>query len=184
MPIIVKEKIVFNQKLVIEEALIQDDPHTEYTRLRLKRQDASAVLLFNTSTKKIVLTQQFRYPVADRTPNHLLEILAGKVDEGEEPLDTAIREAEEETGYYIKKENIHFLLSCFASPGYSTECFHLYYATVSSNDRQSEGGGLASENESIKLVELELDEFKSMINDGRIKDAKTILAGMYVYGKW
>lgn len=179
MPIILQEKIVFNDKLVLEEAKIKDDQHEEYTRLRIKRQDASAVLLFNTVTNKIILTRQFRYPVADQLNEDLLEILAGKVDEGETPLEAARREAEEETGYHIPKDNIRFLLSCFASPGYSSECFHLYYATVSPADHQSKGGGLASENESIQLVEFELNEFKAMLRDGRLRDAKTILAGLY-----
>jgi nudix-type nucleoside diphosphatase (YffH/AdpP family) len=179
MPTILQEKIVFNNKLIIEEAKIRDDHQEEYTRHRVKRQDASAVLLFNAVTHKIILTQQFRYPVADQVKEDLLEILAGKVDEGEDPLDAAIREAEEETGYAIQKGNIRFLLTCFASPGYSSERFHLYYATVSSTDRQSKGGGLASEHESIQLIEVELEEFKKMIKDGRIQDAKTILAGLY-----
>ncbi|MDB5258588.1 MAG: ADP-ribose pyrophosphatase [Chitinophagaceae bacterium] len=181
MPTIVNEKIVFNNKLIVEEAQIRDHQNQEYTRLRLKRQDASAVLLFNTATHKIILTQQFRYPIADQVKENLLEIMAGKVDEGETPLDAAIREAEEETGYCLKKGNIRFLLTCFASPGYSSERFHLYYATVSPEDLQSQGGGLASEQESIQLVELELEDFKAMIRDGRIQDAKTILAGLYAF---
>ncbi|MBC7487062.1 MAG: NUDIX hydrolase [Cytophagaceae bacterium] len=181
MPTILQEKIVFNNKLVLEEAQIQDDQHKEYTRLRVKRQDASAVLLFNITTHKIILTKQFRYPVADQIKEDLLEILAGKVDEGENPLDAAVREAEEETGYRIKKENIRFLLTCFASPGYSSERFHLYFADVTSTDQKSKGGGLATEHESIELVELELNEFKAMIRDGRIQDAKTILAGLYAF---
>jgi len=183
MPTILHEKIVFNNKLVLEEAQIRDDQHQEYTRLRLKRQDASAVLLFNTTTDKIILTKQFRYPVADQIKEDLLEILAGKVDEGENPLDAALREAEEETGYHIKKENIRFLLTCFASPGYSSERFHLYFANVTAADQSSKGGGLASEHESIQLVELELNEFKSMIRDGRIQDAKTILAGLSAFAQ-
>jgi nudix-type nucleoside diphosphatase (YffH/AdpP family) len=179
MSSILQEKIVFNNKLIIEEAKIKDEQEKEYTRLRIKRQDASAVLLFNTVTHKIILTRQFRYPIADKVNEYLLEILAGKVDEGESPLNAAIREAEEETGYCIKSENIHFLLSCFASPGYSSERFHLYYATVTPTDLQSKGGGLANENESIQLAEFDREEFKRMIRDGRVQDAKTILAGLY-----
>ncbi len=179
MPTVLQEKIVFNNKLIIEEARIKDEQEQEYTRLRIKRQDASAVLLFNTVTNKIILTRQFRYPVADQVQEYLLEILAGKVDEGESPLEAAMREAEEETGYRINSENIRFLLSCFASPGYSSERFHLYYATVTPSDLQSQGGGLASENESIQLEEFDREKFKLMLRDGSIQDAKTILAGLY-----
>jgi nudix-type nucleoside diphosphatase (YffH/AdpP family) len=180
MPTLLKEEIVFNNKFILQEATIQDGEET-YTRLRIKRQDASAVLLFNTDTQKVILTRQYRYPVADQLNEDLLEILAGKIDEGEESIDAAIREAEEETGYHIRKENIRFLIHCFASPGYSSERFHLYYATVTSDDLKSKGGGLAAENESIKLVELSLDHFKQMIKEGSIQDAKTILAAMYAF---
>jgi len=183
MPKIIEEKVVLNDKLVIEQALLQDEEHRNYTRLRIKRQDASGVLLFNTSTNKIILTRQFRYAIVDQMTEYLLEILAGKIDAGEEPLEAAIREAEEETGYRIKKENIGFLLSCFATPGYSSERFHLFYATVTPADHKSAGGGLHSEHESIELVELDLNEFKSMIKDGRIQDAKTIVAGLYVFAE-
>ena len=179
MSIILHEKIVFNNSFIIEEAKIKDKQDKEYTRLRIKRQDASAVLLFNTVTNKIILTRQFRYPIADKVNEYLLEILAGKVDAGESPLNAAIREAEEETGYCIKPENIRFLLSCFASPGYSSEQFHLYFATVTPADLQSKGGGLDSENESIQLIAVDLEEFKRMIREGRLQDAKTILAGLY-----
>ena len=181
MPVIRQEKIVFDDKLVLQEGQITDEHNNTYTRLRINRQDASAVLLFNTDSSKVILTRQFRYPVAAHSNENLLEILAGKVDPGEAPLDTAIREAEEETGYKISPPNIRFLLSCFVSPGYSTERYHLYYATVTNADRQSQGGGLASENESIQLVELEVEEFRKQINNGQIQDAKTILAGLYVW---
>ncbi|MDB5273952.1 MAG: hydrolase [Chitinophagaceae bacterium] len=181
MPVILQEKIVFQDKLILQEGQIKDEHNNIYTRIRINRQDASAVLLFNTDSNKVILTQQFRYPVTAHSDENLLEILAGKVDPGEVPLDTAIREAEEETGYRIHLSNIRFLLSCFVSPGYSTERYHLYYATVTNADQQSQGGGLASENESIQLVELEVEDFRKRINDGRIQDAKTILAGLYVW---
>jgi nudix-type nucleoside diphosphatase (YffH/AdpP family) len=124
MPSILDEKIVFHNKLLIEQAEIRDDRQDTYTRLRIKREDAAAVLLFNTDSNKIILTKQFRYPIADRTTEWILELLAGKVDPGETPLEAAIREGEEETGYIINKENIHFLLSCFTSPRYSSERIH------------------------------------------------------------
>lgn len=178
MPDIKSSKIVFNQKLVIEEALISINGN-EVTRLKVKREDASAVLIFNTDADTIVLTRQFRYPVHDKVNESIFEILAGKVDKGETPLEAAIREGEEETGYRIKVENMKLLLSCFASPGYSSEKLHIYYATVTNSDKLSQGGGLAAEHEHIEVIEMPVAEFVNGIKHARFEDAKTCIAGLY-----
>lgn len=178
MPSVKESKIVFDQKLVVEEATIVAKDK-EYTRLRVKREDASAVLLLNTDSNKIVLTKQFRYAIHDKVKEPILEILAGKVDKGETPLQAAIREGEEETGYKIKSENIQLLVSCFTTPGYSSEKFHIYFATVSNSDKISTGGGLEAENESIELIEIDPVQFIEDIKNGKIEDAKTYVSGLY-----
>lgn len=177
---ILQEKIVFNDKLIIEKGEISDQNNNKFSRYRLKRPDSAAVLILNTETDKIILTRQFRYPISSKTKEQILEIVAGRIDEGEEPLQTTIRETEEEVGYRINPENIKLLVSCFATPGYSSERFYIYYATVTNADKVSEGGGLKSENEYISVVELSLKEFKSLIKTGNIKDAKTYIAGLYI----
>lgn len=175
---IIKEEKVFEDKLIIEEATLTDDTNKAFTKLRVNREDASAVLLINTESGKVILTKQFRYAVSSKTSTHILEIVAGKIDKGEEPLETAIRETEEEVGYKIKPENIKLLVKCFASPGYSSECFYIYYAHVTNADKISKGGGLESEKEYIEIVELTVNEFKNQIKEGRIEDAKTYIAGL------
>lgn len=177
---ILKEDIVFNDRLIIEKAEISDEHNYNFARLRLNREDASAVLILNTETDKIILTKQFRYAISSKIKEQILEIVAGKIDEGEKPLQAAIREVEEEVGYRIDPKNIQLLVSCFASPGYSSECFYIYYATVTNADKISEGGGLETENESISVVEMDSKEFKSLIKTGNIKDAKTYIAGLYL----
>lgn len=177
---ILKEEILFNNRLIIEKAEIIDEHNNNFSRLRLKREDASAVLILNTETDKIILTKQFRYAISSKIKEPILEIVAGRIDEGEEPLQTAIREVEEEVGYRIDPKNIQLLVSCFASPGYSSECFYIYYATVTNVDKISEGGGLETENESLSVVEMDSKEFKSLIKTGNIKDAKTYIAGLYL----
>jgi nudix-type nucleoside diphosphatase (YffH/AdpP family) len=176
---IVKEKMILDDGFKVEEATIAGENKDTFRKLRLKREDAAAVLLLNTSTQKYVLTKQFRYP-ASIEKEQLLEIAAGKIEQDDDPISTAIRETEEETGYKIKEGNLRFLLSCYASPGYSTECFHIYFATVTDADKISKGGGLESEHEHIEVVEIEKSEFEKMIRERKIKDAKTYLAGLVV----
>lgn len=177
---VLKEKTVFKGKLKILEGQIGDGSEPQFSRLCLKREDASVVLILNTDSNKVVLTKQFRYPITAKVSEEILEIVAGKVDEGEEPLTTAIRETEEETGYIIRPGQIKFLFSCFASPGYSSERFFVYYATVANQDKKIKGGGLESENEHIDVVEMDLNEFNERIRNGGIQDAKTYLAGLHL----
>jgi nudix-type nucleoside diphosphatase (YffH/AdpP family) len=176
---ILEEKIVFSDILTIEKGRIQSDGGKTFSRVRVKRQDASCVLVLNTDSNKVILTKQFRYGAAPKTTENILEVVAGKVDEGEDPFDTAIRETEEEIGYRVKKENMKFLVTCFSSPAYTSERYYIYVAHVTHEDKKSEGGGLATENESIKLVEMTPEDFKQHVLDGQFTDAKTYIAGQH-----
>lgn len=175
MALIIREEVVFKDSLTLEKGQLQDDTGKTFSRVRIKRQDASCILVLNTDTNKILLTRQFRYGAAPKTEEHLLEVVAGKVDEGEQPLTTAIRETEEEIGYHVN--NVHHLVTCFSSPAYSSERYHIYFATVTNDDKKSKGGGLENENESIELVEMTPEVFKEMILTGQFADAKTYVAG-------
>lgn len=179
---ILNEKIVFNEKLIIEKGELIDGEKS-FSRYRINRPDASAVLILNKETNKIILTRQFRYAIASKIEEPIYEIVAGKIDKNENPSDAAIRETEEETGYRISMENLTFLIFCFVSPGYTSEKFHLYYAAVTNADKVSEGGGIKSENENIEVIEMDLNDFYNQIDSGKIKDAKTYLAALLVKEK-
>lgn len=176
---ILDEKVVFKDVLTIEKGTVQDDAGKTFSRVRVKRQDASCVLVFNTDSNKIILTRQFRYGAAPKTPENILEVVAGKVDEGEEPFTTAIRETEEEIGFRVKTENMKYLVTCFSSPAYTSERYHIYFALVTNEDKKSKGGGLETENESIELIEITPEIFKEKILNGQLLDAKTYLAGQH-----
>jgi nudix-type nucleoside diphosphatase (YffH/AdpP family) len=175
---IVKKEVVFDKNLVIEELQLKTG-NKKFTKQRLKRQDAAVVLLLNTDSDKIVLVKQFRYAIASKTREHIMEIVAGKVDVGEKPIDAAMREVKEETGYKMKKKNIKLMLECFSSPGYSSERFLIYYATVTNADKVSNGGGLKKENEYVNIVEMKRKKFFRKIRKTQFKDAKTYIAGLF-----
>lgn len=177
---ILHEEIVFSDSLTLEKGQLQGEAGNIFSRVRVKRQDASCVLVLNTDSNKIILTKQFRYGAAPKTNEYLLEVVAGKVDEGEEPFATAIRETEEEIGYRVKKDNLSYLVTCFSSPAYTSERYHIYFALVTDADKKSKGGGLATENESIEVVEMEPAAFKEKILTGQFLDAKTYVAGQHV----
>lgn len=175
---ILEEKIVFNENLIIEEAKLSNGKR-KFIRQRLNSRDAAAVLILNTDSDKVVLTRQYRYAISGKISERIYEIVAGKVD-GEEPVETVIREAEEEVGYKLSRDNIKLLFTGFSSPGYSSERFFIYYATATNADKVSGGGGIQEENEHIETEEIESDVFTSMIREGKLNDVKTCLAGLYM----
>lgn len=177
MATILHEETVFYDILTLEKGKVQDDAGNTFERVRIRRQDASCVLVLNTDSNKVILTRQFRYGAAPKTTEYLLEVVAGKVDPGEEPFTTAIRETEEEIGYRVRHENMKYLVTCFSSPAYTSERYHIYFAVVRNSDKKGKGGGLENENESIELVEMDPTAFKEAILTGQFADAKTYVAG-------
>lgn len=147
--------------------------------LSLKREsydtgDGAAVLLYNSHTKKIILTKQFRLPtyLNGNTGGMLTEVCAGLLDQ-DSPKTCVIKEAEEETGYRIKDPVKVF--EAYMSPGSLTEIMHLFIAEFDEDMKVIEGGGLDEEKEDIKVLKIEFDKAWNMVKNGEIKDAKTIM---------
>ena len=114
---------------------------------------------------KILLVKQFRYPYKEE----LYEIPAGKLNQGETPEQTAIRELEEEGG--IKAEKVERLFDIYPTPAYTNEIIRIFKATdfKDSNIKLDEDEFLSGEwIDKQKAVE--------MVNNGEIKDAKSIVA--------
>lgn len=78
--------------------------------------------------------------------------------------------------YYQRREAYHVALS---EPGLFTERLELFIAPYTPQDKQGEGGGLKHEGEDIEVMEIPLTEALSMIADGKIQDAKTIILLQY-----
>ncbi|MFW6120335.1 MAG: NUDIX hydrolase [Petrotogales bacterium] len=126
---------------------------------------AVAVVLFNKNN--VVLVEQFRFPVGER----VLEIPAGRL-ENENPLECAIREVKEETGYSCK--NIDKLTEIYTSPGFSDEIIHIFKADV-----KEQGEPQPDPGEFVVVVELPLEECLKKIFSGEIKDSKTIAGVLF-----
>ena len=80
----------------------------------------NAVEQIFTKENKIVLIEQYRKPLE----KSIIEIPAGKVEKGEQPELTAIRELEEETGYTASK--LSFITSFYTSPGFADELMQIF----------------------------------------------------------
>lgn len=112
----------------------------------------------------VVLVRQYRHA----TGRALLEICAGGLKPGEDPLEAARRELEEETGFLAGKlvERARF----WTTPGFTTEFMYLYEATDLLKTQTN-----FDDDEIIDVEIATQEESLRMIDDGRIQDAKSIL---------
>ncbi len=128
-----------------------------------------AVVVPVTNDGKIVMVTQHRFPVNQV----MLELPAGKLGKGEDPLICAVRELEEETGY--KSDNVIELGSIYTTPGYSTEKLWIYLAKdLKPGNHNREEGEFGME-----VFELSFPEVEQKIIKGEIVDGKTI-CGIYL----
>lgn len=120
-----------------------------------------------TDSGKICLVRQWRATLDRAT----LEIPAGKLEPGEDPLACAKRELKEETG--MTAGNIAFLTTLAPSIGCSDELIHLYMATdLSCEDAHPDA------DEFVKAELIDLDTCINLVLDGRIEDAKTVVGAL------
>lgn len=130
---------------------------------------ASAVVPMK-DAETVIMIRQFRHAAG----GFIYEIPAGKLTPGEDPLNCAARELEEEIGYCAG--SFELLSSIFTAPGFTDEVIHIYVATglrpgVQQLDRD----------EVLEVVEMPLREAVENIEKGMIRDAKTIVGLQAVY---
>ncbi len=171
---------VFNKYFQIDEVDLQfekfsGDLSKNVRRYNLVRSEAAAVLIYLRDKEKFVFISQFRYaPYSAGQDGWVEEITAGVFDGNEDPLSCARRECIEESGYEI--DEFEHIASVFSSPGITSEFVHLYIGFCNSTDKKHKGGGLDSEHEDIKIIELSKQEAKQRLKEKKIYDGKTILA--------
>lgn len=133
------------------------------TREIVKHPGAAAVMALLDG--KLLVVEQFRKPLE----KFQIEIPAGKLDPGEEPQTAAARELEEETGY--RSNNLKLLSAFYTSPGFADEKLYIYFT-----DQVEQGVQNPDEDEDLKVEAITIEQAEAYIEEGRISDAKTILA--------
>ena len=128
----------------------------------------SAVMMAVDDRKRILLVRQYRLPARQ----YLWELPAGKVDEGETPLQTAKRELIEETGYRAKKWTK--MIGFYPSPGYVAEKMTIFLAT-----ELTAGIATPMEDERIETRWFTAKEIDLAIQTGEIVDAKTMIGFLH-----
>ena len=137
------------------------------------RGNGAVILLYNKSSKTVILTKQFRLPtfVNGNESGMMIEACAGLLDK-DNPEDCIRKETEEETGYRI--DHVEKIFEAYMSPGSVTEILYFFIAEYASDQKISEGGGVEGE-ENIEVIEIPFPEAWRMVSTGEIRDAKTII---------
>ena len=117
----------------------------------------------------LCLIRQYRYGPRDE----FIEIPAGKLDTGEDPLVCAKRELQEEIGYIAGK--LTFLTNIYPAIGFSNEKMWMYLAEDLQLSNQS-----LDQDEFLELFPLSLEEAINLINQGKITDVKTIIGILWL----
>lgn len=161
----VASRSIFKGRVIqvkVDEVLLPNGQKAE--REIVNHQGAVAILPL-TDDGKMIAVRQFRKAL-ERT---LVEIPAGKLEAGEEPLTCAQRELLEETGYQASQFELHS--SFYTSPGFADELIYLYIATgLTAGEQQPD------EDEFVDVLTLTFPEAQQLWREGQIQDAKTIVA--------
>lgn len=154
---------IFQGKLVGLRVDTVELPSGVQTRREIVEHGACTAIVAIDANGEVVLVRQFRKAVEEA----LLEIPAGNVESGEEPLDCACRELEEETGFGAEKwQKLGFF---YTSPGFCTEGMHVFLATgLRQASREPDA------DEIIDVVRVPFDEIVGLIASGEVRDAKSV----------
>lgn len=148
-------------KVRLDKVLLRDGKESYREIVEMTSKGAVAVVPL--VDDKVYFVKQYRKSLGKA----LLEIPAGRVDEGEEPADSARRELTEEIGFWPNElQQIAFF---YSSPGFSDEVIYLYLARdlVKHEAARDEG-------EFLEIRSYPLSEALKMIVSGEIEDGKTI----------
>lgn len=162
--IIIDSETVFTGKIItVRKDQVRLPDNRQGIREVVKCADAVAIVAL-TDADEVLMVRQYRHP----TGRELLEIPAGKIEGGEDPLGCAQRELEEETGY--RAGDWRQICSFYTSPGFCTEQLHLLLASDLSKYTQK-----LDQDEFIEVEKIPILVAVQMVAGGEILDAKTII---------
>ena len=145
-------------------------PNGRTTTLEILRHPGASAVVPLKEDGRVVLIRQLRHAAG----GFIYEIPAGKLDPQEDPRDCATRELEEEVGY--RAGHLELLTSIWTAPGFTDEVIHIYKGTNLEVGKQN-----LDQDEVLEIVEWSLEEAIAKIQDGTIRDAKTIIGLQMVF---
>ena len=145
-------------------------PNGRTTELEILRHPGASAVVPLKEDGRVILIRQLRHA----TGGFIYEIPAGKLDPQEDTRVCAARELEEEVGYCAG--HLELLTSIWTAPGFTDEVIHIFLGTNLEVGEQN-----LDQDEVLEIVEWPLEEAISKIQDGTIRDAKTIIGLQMVF---
>lgn len=156
----------YTGKIVSIDLLDIELPDGRKAKREVVRHGNAVAILARRPDGKFVFVKQYRKAAEEA----LIEVVAGGLEQGEDPVDGAKRETAEETGYDVT--DIKFLTTIICTPGYCEERIHLFFAELSDIAHSQD----QDQDENVFPVILSEQEVEDGIRSGSIFDAKTLAA--------
>lgn len=163
---VLKREKKYNGKIIDLTVDELEYPSGNRTVREIVEHPGGSVVLGVFENSDILLIRQYRHPFEAE----VIELPAGKLEKGEDPLVCARREFREETGYTAQKWIS--LSSIYTTPGFCDEILHIYLAQELT--LHEHGQALEEGESSIQLMKVSFQDAFRMIDNGEIKDGKTI----------
>jgi ADP-ribose pyrophosphatase len=167
----ISKETIYRGKVIDLQIEDVELPNGKTSKREIIKHPGAVAILAITDENKIVMVQQYRKAL-ERV---IIEIPAGKLEPGEKPEITALRELEEETGYECKE--LSHLISFYTSPGFADEIVHLYIAKGLMKKKVSAD---LDEDEFLDVLEMTLEDAEKLIAARKIYDAKTAYAVQFL----
>lgn len=157
------EKVFDGRILHVEVQQVELENGMRSTR-EIVRHSGAVTVLTRLPDGKFVFVKQFRKAIE----SDLIEAIAGGMEPGEKPEESAMREVGEESGYAVK--SLKSLGKIVSTPGFCNEVLYCFLADVES----SRGAQHPDEDENLDVILMSADEVVENIASGRIWDSKTL----------
>ncbi|GGI39912.1 NUDIX hydrolase [Mammaliicoccus stepanovicii] len=165
----ISKEVIYKGKIINLEKHKVKLPNGETSEREIVLHNGAVSILALTPNNEVIVVEQFRKALE----HTLIEIPAGKLEVGEKRESAAIRELEEETGYYT--EDLTLIGEVYGCPGFANEKISIYFA-----NNLKEGKADLDEDEFLNIKKLSIDEVKRRVSSGHIEDAKTLIAFQYL----
>lgn len=133
-----------------------------------------AVLPVDRQRRTVLFVRQLRIPcLLEHDDPYPIEVCAGMIDAGEQAVEAAAREMEEEIGF--RPSRLNQVAACYSSPGVFAEKVNFFIAEYDGTNGVGTNGGLADEGEDIEILEVPCAQLRQMLKTGDLRDAKTVI---------
>ncbi|WP_297137084.1 NUDIX hydrolase [Terrisporobacter sp.] len=160
----VSSDLIYTGKTIQLRVDTVEVPNKGYQKREIIEHNGAVAIVAITEDNKIVLVKQYRKAIEQ----FLYELPAGKVEIGETPLDCAIRELKEETGYSV--DSLKLIHKYYTTPGFSNQLVFIYLAKG-----LTPGESKLDEDEFLEVCEIDIEDAYKMVYENEICDSKTVI---------